>query len=134
MRSLVNGESMAKTRILQECMRSGQKKTRTRGNTLVLIVAVMAILIAILLFALGYTRLVGSNQEQKTAIEAASLAAAKEISRIVINDPNFGFISLSDAAPVGKSTAAGDNYFMLDRSAHQPLAGCAAQPLCGRRA
>jgi hypothetical protein len=84
----------------------------SRGNTLVLIVAVMAILIAILLFALGYTRLVGSNQEQRTAIEAASLAAAKEISRIVVNDPNFGYISLSDAAPVGKATAAGDNFFM----------------------
>lgn len=107
---------MANTRNLQECMRSGwlggQQRSRSRGNTLVLIVAVMAILIAILLFALGYTRLVGSNQEQKTAIEAASLAAAKEISRIVINDPNFGYISLSDAAPVGKSTTAGDNYFM----------------------
>ncbi len=72
----------------------------------------MAILIAILLFALGYTRLVGSSQEQRTAIEAASLAAAKEISRIVVNDPNFGYISLSDAAPVGKATAAGDNFFI----------------------
>jgi hypothetical protein len=85
---------------------------RTKGNTLVLIVAVMAILIAILLFALGYTRLMGSSAEQRTAIEAASLAAAKEVSRIVINDPNFGYISLSDAAPVGKATAAGDNFFM----------------------
>lgn len=83
------------------------------GNTLALVAAVMAgILLLLLLFALGYTRLVGSNQEQKTAIEAASLAAAKEVSRIVINDPNFGYISLSDAAPVGKGTAAGDNYFM----------------------
>lgn len=88
------------------------RQDRTRGNTLVLIVAVMAILIAILLFALGYTRLVGGNAEQRTAIEAASLAAAKEISRIVVNDPNFGYISLSDAAPVGKATAAGDNFFM----------------------
>lgn len=71
-----------------------------------------AILIAILLFALGYTRLIGSNQEQRTAIEAAALAAAKDISRIVINDQNFGYVSLSDAAPVGKDTIAGDNYFM----------------------
>jgi len=93
-------------------LQRGQADSRSTGNTLVLIVAVMAILIIILLFALGYTRLVGSNQEQKTAIEAASLAAAKEISRIVVNDPNFGYISLSDAAPVGKATAAGDNFFM----------------------
>lgn len=82
------------------------------GNTLALIAGVGFILIIILLFALGYTRLVGSTQEQRTAIEAASLAAAKELGRIVINDPNFGYISLSDAAPVGKATAAGDNYFM----------------------
>lgn len=82
------------------------------GNTLALIAGVGFILIIILLFALGYTRLVGSSQEQRTAIEAASLAAAKELGRIVINDPNFGYISLSDAAPVGKATAAGDNYFM----------------------
>ena len=85
---------------------------RTGGNTLALIAAVGFILIVILLFALSYTRLVGSNQEQRTAIEAASLAAAKELGRIVINDPNFGYISLSDAAPVGKATAAGDNFFM----------------------
>lgn len=71
-----------------------------------------AVLIALLLFFLGYTRLIGSSQEQRTAIEAAALAAAKDISRIVINDSNFGFISLSDAAPVGKDTIAGDNYFM----------------------
>ena len=84
-----------------------------KGNTLALIAAIAAgILIVVLLFALGYTRLMGSNQEQRTAVEAAALAAAKETSRIVINDPNFGFISLSDAAPIGKSTAAGDNYFM----------------------
>ncbi len=90
-----------------------RQSRRSRGNTLALIAAVMAgLLLIILLFALGYTRLVGSNQEQRTAIEAASLAAAKEISRIVINDPNFGYMSLSDAAPVGKATAAGDNYFM----------------------
>lgn len=82
------------------------------GNTLALIAGVGFILIIILLFALGYSRLVGSTQEQRTAIEAASLAAAKELGRIVINDPNFGYISLSDAAPVGKATAAGDNYFM----------------------
>ncbi len=83
------------------------------GNTLALVAAITAgILVLILIFALGYIRLTGSNQEQRTAVEAAALAAAKETSRIVINDPNFGFISLSDAAPIGKATIAGDNFFM----------------------
>lgn len=86
---------------------------QSSGNTLALIAAIAAgVLIIILLFALGYIRLTGSNQEQRTAVEAAALAAAKETSRIVINDPNFGYISLSDAAPIGKATSAGDNYFM----------------------
>lgn len=90
-----------------------QQCRNSSGNTLALIAAISAgILILILLFALSYTRLVGSNQEQRTAVEAAALAAAKEVSRIVINDPNFGYVSLSDAAPIGKATAAGDNYFM----------------------
>lgn len=83
------------------------------GNTLVLIVAVMAgILTLVLLFALAYTRLLGGNQEQKTAIEAASIAAAKDLGRIVINDSNFGYVGLSDAAPVGTGTAAPDGYSM----------------------
>ena len=83
------------------------------GNTLVLIVAIMAgVLTLLLLFALAYTRLLGGNQEQRTAIEAASIAAAKDLGRIVINDSNFGFVGLSDAAPVGSGTAAADGFSM----------------------
>lgn len=86
---------------------------RAVGNTLVLVAAITAsVLILILLFALAYTRLLGGNQEQKTAIEAASIAAAKDIGRIVINDSNFGYIGLSDAAPVGSGTAAPDGFSM----------------------
>ncbi|MBA3856839.1 MAG: hypothetical protein C0507_08015 [Cyanobacteria bacterium PR.3.49] len=100
-------------KIMNQRLQSNAFERRESGNTLALVAAIAAgILIFILLFALGYTRLVGSNQEQRTSVEAAALAAAKEASRIVINDPNFGYISLSDAAPVGKATVAGDNYFM----------------------
>jgi hypothetical protein len=70
------------------------------------------ILTLVLLFALAYTRLLGGNQEQRTAIEAASIAAAKDLGRIVINDSNFGYVGLSDAAPVGTGTAAADGYSM----------------------
>ena len=86
---------------------------RKRGNMLVLIVAILAgLVIAVILFMLGYIRILGSHNEQRTAIESAALAAAKDLSRIVVEDPNFGFISLSDDAPVGTSTTAGDKYFM----------------------
>lgn len=80
---------------------------------IVLAVAILAgLVIAVILFMLGYMRILGAHSEQRTAIESAALAAAKDLSRIVVEDPNFGFISLSDGAPVGTSTAAGDKYFM----------------------
>jgi hypothetical protein len=80
---------------------------------IVLVVSILAgLVIAVILFMLGYVRILGSHSEQRTAIESAALAAAKDLSRIVVEDPNFGFISLSDGAPVGTSTAAGDKYFM----------------------
>ena len=76
---------------------------------LVLVVAVtIGLLVALVLFAMNFGRLLGGSQEHATAIQAASLAAAQDISRIVIEDPNFGFISLSDYPPVGKATIAGD--------------------------
>lgn len=68
------------------------------------------IIVALLLFAFAYTRMLGGNQEQKTAIEAAALAAAKDLSRIVMEDPHFGWVGLSDYAPVGNVTKAPDGY------------------------
>jgi len=81
------------------------------GSTLVLILAILlGIILLLFFFGLGYTRMLGSNQEQKTAIEAAALAAAKSLSKVVIEDPHFGFVGISDHAPVGKLTAASDQY------------------------
>lgn len=83
-----------------------------RGNMIVLIGSLAAgIVVALLLFALAYTRMLGGNSEQKTAIEAAALAAAKDLSRVVIEDDHFGWIGLSDYAPVGSVTVAPDGYF-----------------------
>lgn len=79
---------------------------------LVLITAfVLGICLVILLFVLAYSRLIGSSSEQKTAIEAAALAAARDMSTIVIDTPEFGYVGLSDSAPNGIGTAAGDNYY-----------------------
>jgi hypothetical protein len=84
-----------------------------RGNMLILIVSIlMGILMLLLGFSLSYVRMLGSNAEQKTAIEAAALAAARDLARIVIEDPNFGFISLSDAAPATPNTKAEDGFSM----------------------
>ncbi len=94
-----------------------------RGNMIALVGAICGgLLLALLLFALAYTRLLGGNQEQKTAIEAASLAAAKDIGRIVIKDDHFGWVSLSDYAPTGTMTKAPDGLFQTVYSINTILA------------
>ena len=66
-------------------MYSRQRIKRNHGNVLVLTtVLFLGIVLAIGLFSVSLTRLTGSHQEQKTAIEAAALAAADDLSRIVI--------------------------------------------------
>lgn len=88
-------------------------RARQNGNMIVLVVAILAgLVVTIILFMLGYIRILGSHNEQRTAIESAALAAAKDLGRIVVEDPNFGFISLSDAAPVGTNTTAGDRFYL----------------------
>ncbi len=82
-----------------------------RGGTLALVAAIVATFgLALLFFALHYSQQMGSYQEQKSAIEAAALAAARDLGRIVLEDPNIGFVALSDYAPKGNGTLAKDGY------------------------
>ncbi|HEY9679022.1 MAG TPA: hypothetical protein V6C76_13515 [Drouetiella sp.] len=67
---------------------------------------------ALIFFCLNYARLLGSNAEQKKAIESAALQAATDIGGIVLNTSEFGYVSLSDQAPIGKGTVAGDMYYL----------------------
>lgn len=92
-------------------------KRDERGNMLIFIVVSSFIIIGgIAFFSLGFARLLGSNSEQRTAIEAAALAAARDLSRIAIETPEYGWVSISDAAPVGARTAAFDNFYIPVRS------------------
>src|SRR5690606_18236238 len=80
-----------------------------RGNMLILVVAVLlAIGILFCFFGLGFVRLLGTSAEQTTAIEAAALAAARDLSRIVIDTPEFGLVGISDSAP--NAGSAGDGF------------------------
>ncbi|MBS1990354.1 MAG: hypothetical protein JSS83_07540 [Cyanobacteria bacterium SZAS LIN-3] len=89
-----------------------------RGNMLVFITAcTIGLLAALAFFGLGYVRLIGSNNEQRTAIEAASLAAARDLSMIAVNTNTagngsapYGWVSLSDYAPNNAGTIAGDSW------------------------
>ncbi len=91
-------------------------RRKQKGNVLILILAVtLGIITALIIFMMSYVRLMGTQSEQKTAIEAAALAAAREMSKIVVNTPQFGYVGLSDSAPNGNGTVVGDGY---DTSVH----------------
>ncbi len=98
-------------------MNKGQPCNRNdNGNMLALIGAFALIIIALILLCLGYVRFVGSNSEQRTAVESAAIAAARDCSRIVINSDECGYVSLSDYAPNGAATIAGDGFPLPVRS------------------
>jgi len=93
-----------------------ERKNRGSGMLVFMVAVTIGIVLGIIFFGLNFARLLGSGAEQKKAIEAAALAAANDLSRIVINTDQFGYVSISDAAPVGKTTEAGDNYYLQVRS------------------
>lgn len=57
---------------------------------------------------LGMTGIV--SYRHRCALEAASLAAARDLSTIVIEDPRWGYVALTDHPPVGDETLAEDGY------------------------
>lgn len=104
-------------------MRAGGTSRRSSGNVLALTMAVMLfIILPVALFSEQYVRMTGAHQQQRTAIEAAALAAARDMTRIVVEDEYYGFVGLSDYAPTGKGTTAGDGYCLPVRSINTILA------------
>lgn len=88
---------------------SGAKTRRRTGNVMVLMGAItLGILIAVILFALDYNQFLGASHQHLSAVEAAGLAAAQDLSRIVVKDKNYGFIGLTDYPAIGAGTIAPD--------------------------
>ncbi len=86
------------------------KRRAPQGNMLVLSTVLgLTILGALLGFAVRTMTLLNLDSLQRSAIDAASLAAAKDLSRIVVSTPS-GFVGLCDSAPNGKATLAGDGF------------------------
>jgi hypothetical protein len=70
--------------------------------------ATLLILIPLTLIAIDFVSIFMARDYLQAAADAAALAAAKDLSRIVIMDPNVGYISLSNYPPVGKALVATD--------------------------
>lgn len=97
-----------------------QRRDR-RGNMLAMVAATALLLVAMLMFGLTFLNVMRGNLEQKTAAEAAALAAAADIGRIVVSTPECGYVALCDIPPMpnGQETLAGDNYFCQVRSVNE---------------
>lgn len=79
------------------------------GSTLVLVVVTASVvLIPVCAFLTSLLVAEGHKSRQQTAVEAACMAGANVLPEIVVNDPVFGFVSLTDDPPVGSATVARD--------------------------
>jgi len=92
------------------------KKRHTRGilrgqkgaAVILLFVIVIVAFAATLIGASEILRYCLYRQKAIAAVEGASLAAANDLSSVVVEDPNFGYIALSDYAPEGQALLAAD--------------------------
>jgi len=90
--------------------RTSRNKPRSAsGGILVLAVIVLAFVVIPAWFFFSKCGLLVETQSRyQSNMEAASLLAAERLSKIVVIDPHFGFISLSNQPPIGKATLAED--------------------------
>ncbi len=89
--------------------RSAARNPRNaQGSILLIYLFLVAGFISVLMGAFSFGRMFILSHRHTRAVEAGCLAAAGDLSRIVVNDPHFGFVALTDYPPVGKATLAGD--------------------------
>lgn len=82
---------------------------KNRGSILVLVSLTTCLLLVPALIIFTQCGLYWTYHERaQNVVEAATLVAANDLSRIIINDDHFGYVSLSNYPPTGKGTCARD--------------------------
>lgn len=93
-------------------IKSLQLRLRTRnqqGNILLLILMCVALIVVPLIILACQGGLYSIDRDRaKNAVEAAALLAANDLSRIIIDDDQFGYVSLSNFPANGEGTMAQD--------------------------
>ncbi|MCA0315556.1 MAG: hypothetical protein LCH63_17195 [Candidatus Melainabacteria bacterium] len=80
-----------------------------RGSIMLLTVAVICFIILPTLITVSQLALYYIDRSRaQTSVEAACLVAANNLSRVIVDDPHFGYVSLSNYPPIGKATCADD--------------------------
>lgn len=93
----------------ENLMRMDASKRTKSGSTFVVVILTIALLLIPLLIAISSIGLYTVDRARlQNIVDAAALQAAKDASRVIINDPHFGFVSLSNYPPIGKGTMAPD--------------------------
>lgn len=81
----------------------------SNGNILFMITAVLCFVVLPLFMVCSQVFFFFIERSRtQSVVEAASLIAANDVSRIIVNDPDFGFVALSNYPPVGVATCAAD--------------------------
>jgi hypothetical protein len=78
------------------------------GAILIIAFGLCALLMSLILLIFQWQNYLLQRQRAQAACEASALAVACEISRIVIDDPNWGFVAIGDQPACGKITMATD--------------------------
>jgi hypothetical protein len=86
-----------------------RKRNSFGGGILVLtILSALIILVWLILPCFDFVRLGLFRGRENSSLEAASLCAVNDVTKIVIDDRYFGFVALSDDTPTGLATIAQD--------------------------
>ncbi len=83
-------------------------KRNEQGSLIILYIAITFVVIALFMLGSRILLLMTEKERYQQALESAAIKASVDLSEIVINDPNFGFISLSDQGAIGRATMAAD--------------------------
>jgi hypothetical protein len=89
-------------------IQSHRPMKREQGSILAIATAVLMIISILALFGAQTIWSFILHSRHRQAMEAAALKAASDLSQIVVNDPYFGFVSLSDRPAIGQATIAED--------------------------
>lgn len=85
-----------------------RKRTESGSLSVLLIFLVSVLLVPLLVALVHFYGYLSDRQRVQNVVDAASIVAANDLSRIVINDRHFGYVSLSNQPPTGKATCAPD--------------------------
>ncbi|MBX9880140.1 MAG: Tad domain-containing protein [Candidatus Obscuribacterales bacterium] len=78
------------------------------GGIVIAVFVTCCLFLALFIFVGQFGVYLAEKKRAQDVVDAAGLAAANEFSRIIINDANFGYVSLSNYPPIGKATFAPD--------------------------